>query len=398
MPVRGSISCPRPRHVRPMPSPRFFPHLLLVCFLMIHGVVVSAGEAAYDRDSRRELVESRESNEIKALLESLADVGTVLAAAEARGTDLKAPLPQAAPEAPPSARKAQTTSKKTNATNETLENLLTAYRDAEPSRKGIALATVRERIGLTEDTWQSARTEWLTTAGLVQPFAGTLEEAGLLMDAVLKTRPDAAREPLLQPVVTSEGLQDRTRRRLYLLDQALLLAWTAPLTNDTVGSLLLFANPRSDGSMRRLVGWGSAPSGIEAARRALGAVVNGYREYETLRVVQKGDIVGRIRIYKGDEPEVEVAAARKLFVSVPRGELPVAGDESESPIRTEIRRPDPITAPVDKGAELGELIVTLRGRPLGTVPLVAKTSVGRGGVLTRIADELRLALKRADAR
>ena len=111
MPVRGSISCPRPRHVRPMPSPRFFPHLLLVCFLMIHGVVVSAGEAAYDRDSRRELVESRESNEIKALLESLADVGTVLAAAEARGTDLKAPLPQAAPEAPPSARKAQTTSK-----------------------------------------------------------------------------------------------------------------------------------------------------------------------------------------------------------------------------------------------------------------------------------------------
>lgn len=365
---------------------------------MIHGVVVSAGEAAYDRDSRRELVESRESNEIKALLESLADVGTVLAAAEARGTDLKAPLPQAAPEAPPSARKAQTTSKKTNATNETLENLLTAYRDAEPSRKGIALATVRERIGLTEDAWQSARTEWLMTAGLVQPFAGTLEEAGLLMDAVLKTRPDAAREPLLQPVVTSEGLQDRTRRRLYLLDQALLLAWTAPLTNDTVGSLLLFANPRSDGSMRRLVGWGSAPSGIEAARRALGAVVNGYREYETLRVVQKGDIVGRIRIYKGDEPEVEVAAARKLFVSVPRGELPVAGDESESPIRTEIRRPDPITAPVDKGAELGELIVTLRGRPLGTVPLVAKTSVGRGGVLTRIADELRLALKRADAR
>lgn len=365
---------------------------------MIHGVVVSAGEAAYDRDSRRELVESRESNEIKALLESLADVGTVLAAAEARGTDLKAPLPQAAPEAPPSARKAQTTSKKTNATNETLENLLTAYRDAEPSRKGIALATVRERIGLTEDAWQSARTEWLTTAGLVQPFAGTLEEAGLLMDAVLKTRPDAAREPLLQPVVTSEGLQDRTRRRLYLLDQALLLAWTAPLTNDTVGSLLLFANPRSDGSMRRLVGWGSAPSGIEAARRALGAVVNGYREYETLRVVQKGDIVGRIRIYKGDEPEVEVAAARQLFVSVPRGELPVAGDASESPIRTEIRRPDPITAPVDEGAELGELIVTLRGRPLGTVPLVAKTSVGRGGVLTRIADELRLALKRADAR
>ena len=398
MPVRSPISRPRSRHVRPMPSPRFLPHFLLVCFLMIHGAVVSAGEAAYDRDSRRELVESHESVEVKALLESLADAGTVLAAAEARGTNLKAPLAQTEPETPPKARKTQTASKKTNAPSETLETLLIAYRDAEPSRKEARLAAVLERLGLSKDAWQSARAEWLAAAGLAQPFAGTLEEAGLLMDAVLKTRPDAAREPLLQPVVTSEGLQDRTRSRLYLLDQALLLAWTAPATNDTVGSLLLFANPRSDGSMRRIVGWGSAPTGIDAARRALGAIARGYRDYETLRIVHKGDTVSRVRVYKGDEREVEAAAARELFVSVPREELPAADDPSEPPIRTEIRRPDPITAPVREGAELGELIVTLRGRPLGTVPLVAKTSVGRGGVLTRIADELRLALKRADAR
>ena len=77
--------------------------------------------------------------------------------------------------------------------------------------------------------------------------------------------------------------------------------------------------------------------------------------------------------------------AQPIVVAVPQG---MAGK-----LKTQVTRPDPLLAPLQKNQPVAVLKVMLDQAPLVDIPLVALSEVGEAGFLGRGWDTLKLWLK-----
>jgi len=76
---------------------------------------------------------------------------------------------------------------------------------------------------------------------------------------------------------------------------------------------------------------------------------------------------------------VQLVAPRDLAVSAPAG-LSL----SSKPVTMKIRYDGPLMAPIAKGQEVAQLLITTGDTPPQVVPLVAADDVGRAGFFGRI--------------
>src|SRR5579884_2878217 len=102
----------------------------------------------------------------------------------------------------------------------------------------------------------------------------------------------------------------------------------------------------------------------------------GFGAWTDKPLFQAGAKVGTAKVQLGSATEVPLMAPRNLAVSVP------AGLSSES-IQTKIRYNGPLVAPIKKGQEVAQLVVTTGDTPPQIVPLVAGQDVGRAGFFGR---------------
>jgi D-alanyl-D-alanine carboxypeptidase (penicillin-binding protein 5/6) len=91
---------------------------------------------------------------------------------------------------------------------------------------------------------------------------------------------------------------------------------------------------------------------------------------------QAGAKVGTAKVQLGSSGEVPLMAPRNLAVTVPAG-------LSSGSIQTRIRYNGPLIAPIKKGQEVAQLVVTTGDTPPQIVPLVAGEDVGRAGFFGR---------------
>lgn len=186
-----------------------------------------------------------------------------------------------------------------------------------------------------------------------------------------------------------------------------------PAANDTNRNLLLFRDPTVDGlktghtdaagyclvatARREVPALGSGPAG---QRRLLSVVLGaasenaraaesqkllnwGYTAYEAVRLFPAGQAVVSPRIWKGKAPVVRLGRPEGVVVAVPAGEA--------ARLKTEIARPDPLVAPLQRGQAIGTLKVALAdGTPVAEVPLTVLETVEESGVFGRAWDALRL--------
>jgi serine-type D-Ala-D-Ala carboxypeptidase (penicillin-binding protein 5/6) len=186
-----------------------------------------------------------------------------------------------------------------------------------------------------------------------------------------------------------------------------------PAANDTNRNLLLFRDPSVDGlktghtdaagyclvatARRPVAGLGEGPAG---QRRLLSILLGassenvraaesqkllnwGYTAFDAVRLTAAGGALATPRVWKGKAAEVKLGKEQGVVVAVPAGE--------GSRIKTEIVRPDPLVAPLQKGQPLGVLRVTLAsGEPVTEVPLTVLETVEESGILGRAWDSLRL--------
>ncbi|MEO1593771.1 MAG: D-alanyl-D-alanine carboxypeptidase family protein [Pseudomonadota bacterium] len=108
----------------------------------------------------------------------------------------------------------------------------------------------------------------------------------------------------------------------------------------------------------------------------------GFRFFETRRLYAAGAAIDNAKVWKGGADAVPLGLARDLFVTVPRG----AWDEL-APTLT-VRRT--LYAPLEQGAEVGRVSVSLDGEELTSAPVQLLGSVERGGLWKRMTDEVRL--------
>jgi serine-type D-Ala-D-Ala carboxypeptidase (penicillin-binding protein 5/6) len=103
----------------------------------------------------------------------------------------------------------------------------------------------------------------------------------------------------------------------------------------------------------------------------------GFGAWAAKPLFQQGAKVGTAKVQLGSSSEVSLVAPRNLAVTVPAG-------LSGSSIQTRIRYEGPLVAPIKKGHEVAQLVVTTGDTPPQVVPLVAGEDVGRAGFFGRI--------------
>jgi D-alanyl-D-alanine carboxypeptidase (penicillin-binding protein 5/6) len=102
----------------------------------------------------------------------------------------------------------------------------------------------------------------------------------------------------------------------------------------------------------------------------------GFAAYETHRLYSRGDAVARARVFKGKLDTLALGPAEDVYVTVPRGEYPNL--ELNAALKVDL------IAPLEQQTAVGELDVSLAGRPIAKLPLVALEDVREGWLLTRM--------------
>ncbi len=100
----------------------------------------------------------------------------------------------------------------------------------------------------------------------------------------------------------------------------------------------------------------------------------GFAQYSRPVVVGPPDVLGEADVLERPGTEVEYAAAKPLPATIRLGE----------PLSQRLIVPAQVSAPVDEGEELGEVVYEQDGREVGRVALVATESVGEPSVWDRV--------------
>jgi D-alanyl-D-alanine carboxypeptidase (penicillin-binding protein 5/6) len=122
---------------------------------------------------------------------------------------------------------------------------------------------------------------------------------------------------------------------------------------------------------------------IKGREDASAALINyGYTFYETVNVKQHGTVVLKPRVFKASEEYFPVGPATDINLVIPRGQ---AGS-----IQTTATVHHPLIAPLTTTTPVGELQVTIDGKPVTSVPLYPTVNVPLGGIWSRLSDTVLL--------
>ncbi|WP_233246561.1 D-alanyl-D-alanine carboxypeptidase family protein [Limnohabitans sp. Jir61] len=183
-----------------------------------------------------------------------------------------------------------------------------------------------------------------------------------------------------------------------------------PAANENNRNLLLFRDPSVDGlktghtdaagfcliatakrdapgvGQRRLLSIVLGASSENARATESQKLLNwGYTAFDAIKLFDANQAVVTPNVWKGQGGQVKLGRFAPIVVAVPAG---AAGR-----IQTQVARPEPLLAPLNRGQAVGALKVTLDQKPLVDVPLLVLETVEQAGFVGRAWDTVRLWVK-----
>jgi len=146
----------------------------------------------------------------------------------------------------------------------------------------------------------------------------------------------------------------------------------------------LVASAKRDG-MRLLSVVMGTDSENARARETQSLFNYGFRFYETHRLYGAGDTLSTVQVWKGAKEHTDIGLTADLYITIPRRQY----DKLNA--RTVVNHP--ILAPIQKGSNLGNLIVELNGEQLIDRPLVSLDEVPEGNLWRTTIDSILLLLE-----
>ena len=102
----------------------------------------------------------------------------------------------------------------------------------------------------------------------------------------------------------------------------------------------------------------------------------GFRAWQAKPIVAAGKRVESAEVQMGDASTVGLVAPKQLTVALPSGAVPA--------MRARVVYEGPLKAPIAKGQQVAELVVSSPDIPEQRLPLVAETAVGEAGFFRRV--------------
>ena len=181
---------------------------------------------------------------------------------------------------------------------------------------------------------------------------------------------------------TFNGIRQPNRNRLLWRDNQVDGVKTGH-TNDA-GFCLVSSAKRGD--MRLLAVVLNSPSDTARADDSERLLNYGFRFYETHELYKAGIPITDIPLYKGQTDKMAIGLLKNQFITIPGGQY--------QRLKLNTKVPKYVQAPIQKGDQVGELIIQFDDNIIGNQPLYALQSAPKGGFITCAKDSVRLAFKR----
>ena len=102
----------------------------------------------------------------------------------------------------------------------------------------------------------------------------------------------------------------------------------------------------------------------------------GFNTFSKVPIVKNGELMGKVAVDWGFEPDVRAHTKDTIFA--------VLSPEQEKKLQRQVEMPSELPAPIEGGAELGKLKISLGDSLLAEVPIVAEKSVERMGLWDKL--------------
>ena len=123
-----------------------------------------------------------------------------------------------------------------------------------------------------------------------------------------------------------------------------------------------------------------SPTGRQRNNAARALIEWGFQAFESKVLFPVGATLARARVQRGGLRHVDLVAPRPIRLALPRGHRPK--------VALKVRYEGPLRAPIVENQEVAQLLISFDGRPVGSVPLVARTSVASATPIQRVFNGL----------
>jgi len=232
-----------------------------------------------------------------------------------------------------------------------------------------------ERLGMKNSKYVNA-------SGLPDPqHYSTARDLYLLASALVRDFPEQYAQYYSQREYRYNGITQVNRNRLLWLDNTVDGMKTG--FTEAAGYCLVASSRRGPRRLLSvLLGSTSESTRAQESQKLLNW---GFQFFDAVRLHAGGAPVKEIEVFKGAKPVLKAGFRGDLVVAVPKGQ--------GGKLKAELLSLSPLVAPVAEGARVGNLRVTLEGKPVGEYPVVALEAVPEAGFFGRAWDTLRLWLK-----
>jgi len=210
-------------------------------------------------------------------------------------------------------------------------------------------------------------THFTNPTGLPNPdMYTTAKDMALLSIAKIRKFPDTY-DLYSQRYYTYNGIRQPNRNRLLWRDKSVDGLKTG-YTEDA--GYCLAASANRDGM--RLVAVVMATDSAEARAREAQQLLNyGFRYYDTSRLYEGGEKITGTRVWKGESEQLDLGVSEDFYLTYPSG--------SRADLESTVEVDTVLEAPIQRGAVLGKLTLSLDGKTMAERDLIALHGVEPGG-------------------
>jgi len=219
-----------------------------------------------------------------------------------------------------------------------------------------------QRLGMTH-------THFVNATGLPDPeHKSSARDLAILARAIIRDSVDyypiyAERE------FKYNGIKQGNRNALLYTDPSVDGLKTGH--TEAAGYCLVTSSRRNDMRLITVIlNTNSAQARADHTRALLGW---GFSNFEKVTPIQPNTVITTAKVSFGKVDAVNAALGAPWPLTVPRGQQ----------VQTTVELTPGLEAPVTKGAVIGKVVATSKGKPVGEAPLVAQADVERAGLLLR---------------
>ncbi len=229
-----------------------------------------------------------------------------------------------------------------------------------------------QQLGLTG-------THFVNSMGLPDPeHYTTAHDMAKLAQAIIRDYPDSYGIHAMK-TYSYNGISQLNRNRL-LWDKSLHVDGLKTGHTNEAGYCLVSSALKDN---MRLIAVVMGTKSEQARKQESKKLLNwGFRFFRTVSPLKPGKSLHKMRVWYGEEEQLNVGIAKPVYLTVPRGKV--------KQLKAEFASGDTIEAPVKKGQIVGKLFFKIDGKDIKEVPLVALEDMEEGGMFSRFGDWMSL--------